>query len=179
MTFSSYYPGAFFRSVWLIGLLVAPVSCLCVLQNEGRHRVLQVTGELDWSPSDAKNSYAIPPQDQRTQEQASFTTTTYPPETETWGDSTMMEGSSLSSTTSSSQEQQSSRVPLINILLLVLLLCGAIFVVLVLKRRQELARWREYRTHQILRAQDEAFDTNYDEAFDLELVEGSAGGTIS
>jgi hypothetical protein len=40
-------------------------------------------------------------------------------------------------------------------------------------RRREIARWHEYRTHQLLQAQDEAFDVtdDDDDTFDLELVE--------
>mmetsp|Transcript_3296 Transcript_3296/g.5228 ORF Transcript_3296/g.5228 Transcript_3296/m.5228 type:complete len:207 (+) Transcript_3296:93-713(+) len=39
-------------------------------------------------------------------------------------------------------------------------------------RKREINRWHEYRTHQILRAQDEAFDLNFladDHEYDLEL----------
>ena len=60
----------------------------------------------------------------------------------------------------------------IGILVVVLVSIAVIFAVLLLRRRHEVKRWREYRTHQVLRAQDEAFDMSYDEAFDLELIEG-------
>lgn len=40
-----------------------------------------------------------------------------------------------------------------------------------LYRNREIARWREYRTRQILRAQYEAFDLTEEMDFDLELVE--------
>jgi hypothetical protein len=40
-------------------------------------------------------------------------------------------------------------------------------------RNREMVRWQEYRTHQLLQAQDEAFDLTED--FDLELVEATPG----
>jgi hypothetical protein len=60
----------------------------------------------------------------------------------------------------------------IGILVLMLVSIAVIFAVLALWRRHEVRRWREYRTHQVLRDQDEAFDMSYDETFDLELIEG-------
>jgi hypothetical protein len=60
------------------------------------------------------------------------------------------------------------------ILITVLVCIAIILAVLVLKRRHQVQRWREYRTFQVLRFQDEAFDLSYDESFDLELVEGAS-----
>jgi len=66
----------------------------------------------------------------------------------------------------------SNGLSVIGILVVVLVSIAVIFAVLVIRRRHEVKRWREYRTHQVLRAQDEAFDMSYDDAFDLELIEG-------
>jgi guanyl-specific ribonuclease Sa len=46
---------------------------------------------------------------------------------------------------------------------------------IIIYRNREMARWQEYRTHQLLQAQDEAFDLTTEEAFDLELVEATPG----
>jgi hypothetical protein len=59
--------------------------------------------------------------------------------------------------------------------------CGVSFLVvgslIIMYRNREMARWHEYRTHQLLQAQDEAFDTDMttEELFDLELVEATPG----
>ena len=44
-------------------------------------------------------------------------------------------------------------------------------------RNRQMARWQVYRTHQLLQAQDEAFDLDLTEEldFDLELVEAKPG----
>jgi len=124
--------------------------------------------------SEKAQKIILTPQNQRSLEQEMFTNEN-PPYTSPPG-YPLMENANSNLEMSQSQSNQSlnRRLPMGSILLLVSILIGAFFTALVIKRRQELARWREYRTHQILQAQDEAFDTNYDEAFDLELVEGSS-----
>ncbi len=162
---------------WALILLVASVSFLLVQEKQGNYRDLQVTGELDWSPASANSSIEIPSQDQRTQEQDTYKITNL--HETTIGQNTSMEDSNLGTTKIPSKAQKSDLISFGTILLLILGFCGAALFILIMKRRLEMARWREYRTHQILRAQDEAFDTSYDEVFDLELVEGSMGGQLT
>lgn len=167
-------------SLALVAVFAAPLVSLRHpnnLSEWNEHRHLQVTGALDWPSSNppAHDSDDVPTRDQRTQEDTASAGT--PPEVSTMtqsGSNTPTDETRLGVNANDvDMSRQNSHVTLGTILLVILALSMVVFVVLVFKRRQELARWREYRTHQILRAQDEAFDTNYDEAFDLELVEGS------
>jgi hypothetical protein len=179
----------FLLSLASMTLLVAPVVSLRSRNNlselKKRPRHLQVTGALDWPPSTplANNINDVPPQDQRTQQGTASAAT--PPDVTMTTESESSIRTPTGDTTlgvadnDAQQPRQKGNFPLGTIILLVVALAVVSLFVLVIKRRQELARWREYRTHQILRAQDEAFDTNYDEAFDLELVEGSSRGLIS
>jgi hypothetical protein len=169
-------------SLTSISLLEHPVASLRSRNSSSElynhHlRHLQVTGALDWPPSPrANNSNDNPPQAQRTQE-GTVPDTIPPVVTATESESgtfTPKGNTNLGVVDNNAQPKgQKSRFTLGTIVFLGVVLAVVSFFVLVIKRRQELARWREYRTHQILRAQDEAFDTTYDEAFDLELVEGS------
>lgn len=140
-------------------------------------RSLQVTGALDWPPShiSSNDSDSSTSQEQRTQEDTTSLETAAPTEASSTND----EAATLTESSQLTPLESKSGLSIGKIILGVLVFGVLAFVILVLKRRQELARWHEYRTHQLLRAQDEAFDTNYDEAFDLELVEGSNGGTLS
>lgn len=151
----------------------------------GNHRQARAKETPDWglpvvwANSESEQNIIARPQNQRSQEQDMFTPENHPhtpSPVQPW-----MEDSknNVEMTQSPSNQNGDRHLPVGTVLLLLLFFVGALFVALVIKRRQELARWREYRTHQILQAQDEAFDMNYDEAFDLELVEGSSQVTNS
>jgi hypothetical protein len=151
----------------------------------GYHRQVQAKAMPNWRfppgrvYSENAQNMIWRPQNQRSQEQEIFPieNRAYTPSPgQSW---TENKNSNLEMTQSPSNQLVNQHLSLGTVLFFILTIVGALFIALVIKRRQELARWREYRTHQILQAQDEAFDTNYDEAFDLELVEGSSQVTTS
>lgn len=163
--------------LFFIAFLISSRGCLGgkkAFSHELTLRRLQVTGAYDWPSTSRANDE---PPAQRTQETVEANTTG------SVATSPASQGASAPLTTSQEDDAvdiaESSRFENQGTFALNKMICGVIlagmivFLILVLKRRQELARWREYRTHQLLPAQDEAFDMNYDETFDLELVEGS------
>lgn len=129
--------------------------------------------------SENAQNMILRPQNQRSQEQEISPADNHPYTPSPGQPWTENMNSNLEMTQSPSNQRVNRHLPVGTVLFFILTIVGAVFIALVIKRRQELARWREYRTHQILQAQDEAFDTNYDEAFDLELVEGASQVTTS
>jgi hypothetical protein len=75
--------------------------------------------------------------------------------------------------TNNNNNQSSNGFPFFSVLSAILLSMAALLVVivaLVLYRKHEIQRWNEYRTHQLLAAQEEAFDIScFAEDYDDEL----------
>jgi hypothetical protein len=146
----------------------AEVAAAIISTNkEGRQ--LQVTGALDWQKNTEASSLAN-----------STAATEQKPTTAT-------AGSSLKKKKKPTQDDDNDIVitgkspsfgsKLLAYLLTAAATVGVVIGVVVIVKNREMARWHEYRTHQLLQAQDEAFDLDFDEedAFDLELVEGISG----
>ena len=124
-----------------------------------QQRNAQVTGALDWESSRDSDSKTI-----SSTTTTSNNTTTIRSEDDENEDAPGEESEIEEEKSTTSSSSSSKKYLIISIL-------GVVFTYGVVKymKQREYARWQEYHTHQLLQAQDEAFDVSYIDEDDDEL----------
>jgi hypothetical protein len=160
----------------LLAILIS-TSATSINQVRGP-RSLQVTGALDW-PRQVDNSSELEHEShgQPTQPDSSELIATSKPDDAVLDTALEVPQESLNSAQEEKSLLKGSSFFLV-ILTVALVSFAASLAAFVVRRRHDILRWREYQTHRLLQAQDEAFKLSHDEALDLELVEGSAAGLM-